>query len=436
MRRICWIASGVVAAACGRSPLIVTGGDTGEDGANGDERGAPPDGNDGRPLDDDDGADDGSFVDEPGPDVPSDTPPDPSCGNGKIDPGELCYLPHVGYPSRIDPCALAIADLNNDGHLDVAVPNSDFGHLEAPENYASILLGDGAGRLGDPIPFLAGGDYAVGISIGDVDNDGMQDLIVANNDAGTINVLRAMTPGVYGAPSEHAAGVSPVMTAVADIDGDGDVDVATTGNGSSEVIVRVSRGDGTFAPSRSYAIDGPWEVVLADFSGDGLADMAATDSYANQVIVWLGGGDGTFTTSGALATGGVPYGLVAVDLDENGRLDLVTANREGSISVFVTDADWNLQRLDDVSVGAAPHSIASGDFDMDGRVDVAAADDALNVVHVVLGNGKGEFEPAALYSVGAKPSNLRVGDLNEDGVLDLVTSDQLSNTVGVLLSNP
>ena len=73
---------------------------------------------------------------------------------------------------------------------------------------------------------------------------------------------------------------------------------------------------------------------------------------------------------------------------------------------------------------------------MDGRPDAAIADDYQQVVHVAIGDGKGDFVPAAMYISGVLPSNVRVGDLNEDGVPDLLTSDQLSNEVGVILSNP
>src|SRR5262245_37573555 len=120
MRGVGWITVGLVVGACGRSPFLIDEGPSSND--DGDDRGdAPVDDDergDGREDDDEAGdeIDDGVFVMPP--DVPSDTPPDPSCGNGKIDPGELCYLPRVGYPSRIDPCALALGDLNDDGHLD------------------------------------------------------------------------------------------------------------------------------------------------------------------------------------------------------------------------------------------------------------------------------------------------------------------------------
>jgi hypothetical protein len=438
MRGAGWIAVGLglVTSACGRSPLLVDDGQSADDRADGaDDPDVFDDGNDDRDDDDDDDdGDDGSFV--PPPDVPGDTEPDPSCGNGVIDPGELCYLPRIGFPSRIDPCALAIGDLNDDGHLDVVVPNSDFGHVEHPDNFASVLLGDGTGVLGDPIPFLAGGDYAVGISIADLDNDGRDDLVVANNEAATLNVLRGVGPADFGSPSPMPVGDSPVMSALADLDQDGFLDVATTINGGYEVYVARGRGDGTFHSATTYGVVAPWELVLADLDGDGIVDMAANNSYEASVKLWRGAGDGNFFEWQTIGVGVTPLGLAAADLDGDGRMDLLSANQgDATIWVYLNDGS-TMTAMAPVPLGYGPRSIAVADLDMDGRLDIAVADDYMEVVHVAVGDGKGELVPAALYGSGVLPSNVRVGDLNEDGVPDLLTSDQLSNEVGVILSNP
>jgi len=441
MRRIAWFAMGVVVSACGRSPLLIADDGIADEAGEGDERGGAERGNDGRP-DDDDEDDDDDVVDEggafvPPPDLPQDTVPDPSCGNGVIDPGELCYLPRIGFPSRIDPCAIAVGDLNDDGHLDVVVPNSDFDHLEAPDNYVSVLLGDGDGNLGAPIPFLAGGDYAVGVSIADLDGDGIDDLVVANSDARTLTLLRGTGPAVFGTNGSIEVGDSPVMAALADLDFDGDLDIAVTNAASHEVHVSRGYGTGAFGPATAYPVSSPWELVIVDISGDGRPDIASTSDEG--ITLLYAEDDGEFSDAGALTTGLSPLGLVAADLDGNGWPDLVSANAIGSLSVWMSHGSNDLESRPEVPVGSAPRSIAPGDFDMDGKLDLAIADDGHpgnDVVHIVQGNGAGDLQAVAVYTVGDTPSNVRAGDFNEDGVLDLVTSDQYSNEVGMLLSNP
>jgi hypothetical protein len=314
----------------------------------------------------------------PQPDVPTDTPPDPTCGNGKIDPGELCYLPRVGYPSHIHPCGVALADVDNDGHTDMVATNDVVSQI-------SVIRNAGALSFGAPIPI--------------------------------------------------EVGAMPVMSTLADIDNDGDLDIATTNNTSNKIRVTLGHGDGTFDPPTSYSVSGPWEPLFADINADGILDMLATTQNDSQIYVWFGAGNGTFVVSGGLATDTTPMGVVAVDLDANGWADLLSANYVGTITVYLADGVGGLKRLDDVAAGGALWSITSGDFNSDGLVDVAVADE-LNAVHILIGDGKGGLESKATYGVGIQPSSVRPGDLNEDGVPDFATSDQLSNEVGVLLSNP
>ena len=134
------------------------------------------------------GEDEDASASEPGRDD-ADAPPFDGCGDGVIVPGELCFLPQVTFASRIDPCSIDIGDLDDDGHLDVAVPNSDFQHAEAPDNYASVLYGDGRGNLSAPEPWLAGGDFAVGLAIGSFDDDGIDDLAVANQLSDNVGLI-------------------------------------------------------------------------------------------------------------------------------------------------------------------------------------------------------------------------------------------------------
>lgn len=100
MRRLAWLGIGF-ALACGRSGFEFPEAGTASLGGDGSDGGGG--GHDGSDAPSDDAQDDG-FVFVPEPDLPAMAP---SCGNGVIDPGELCYLPSIEYASRIDPCARA-----------------------------------------------------------------------------------------------------------------------------------------------------------------------------------------------------------------------------------------------------------------------------------------------------------------------------------------
>ena len=76
-----------------------------------------------------------------------------------------------------------VADLNNDGFLDVATTRSEF-HGDLLE----VLLGNGDGTFKGPLDFQMG-DEAGAIAIGDFNRDGFRDLAVANSYAARIALL-------------------------------------------------------------------------------------------------------------------------------------------------------------------------------------------------------------------------------------------------------
>src|SRR5262249_25663626 len=88
----------------------------------------------------------------------------------------------TGLPSRsfgqclIDRADLKIGDFNNDGHLDVVVAYPTI----SGNNGLAVLLGDGRGGLGPPRTFPVG-RYPRSVTVGDFNNDGNLDLVVAGS---------------------------------------------------------------------------------------------------------------------------------------------------------------------------------------------------------------------------------------------------------------
>jgi large repetitive protein len=84
---------------------------------------------------------------------------------------------------------------------------------------------------------------------------------------------------------------------------------------------------------------------------------------------------------------------------------------------------------------ASPTSVAVGDVNGDGRPDLVITTKNSGKVTVMLGDGKGGFGAAVLYSAGNNPGNALLADLNADGKLDLVVTDSATGAVDVLLGN-
>ncbi|MEM6990773.1 MAG: VCBS repeat-containing protein [Myxococcota bacterium] len=410
-------------AACGRTGFGPTD-DILEGGA--DEGPAPM-------VDPDDEA--GDDRPEPDPELPPPVDME-GCGNGIVEEGELCYLEMVVFPSRIDPCAIDVGDLDGDGHVDIAVPNSDFEHAESADNFASVLYGDGQGNLSDPSGFLAGGDFAVGITIADFDNNDIDDLAITNSEALEATVLLGLGERSFGQPRRLSMGPEPTIAAAGDLNADGNMDLAVTTAGANSVMVALGFGDGSFADAVEYQrAMTPWDVEMLDIDNDGALDLLVTDrDYADVEVFW-GDGTGALLPGDPIAAGDFPKGLTVADFNGDGWPDLVTADIGGA-TVLINESEGSFWRSAPIEAGSDPREVAVADFDNNGSLDLAILASGSEDITFAVDVGDYEYAYADLKEVGTLPSGIRAADFNEDGVPDLAVSNQLDNTVGLILSNP
>ncbi len=100
------------------------------------------------------------------------------------------------FPAGPAPVALAVGDINGDGRPDLAVANNPY--YASTTQLASVLLN--GTPPGSPSPFflpqqvfpVANGADAVALA--DLNDDGKLDMIVANRTDGNISVLQNLTP--------------------------------------------------------------------------------------------------------------------------------------------------------------------------------------------------------------------------------------------------
>ena len=157
-----------------------------------------------------------------------------------------------------------------------------------------MLLGNGSGGF-TPAP---GSPFAVGSSpasvlVGDVNGNGLQDLVTANFDSNNVTVLLGNGSGGFtpAAGSPFAVGTSPFSVEAGDFNGDGVQDLVTANYGSNNITVLTGDNTGAFtaAPISPFAVGAsPLSVAVGDFNGDGIEDLATADNGSNRVTVVLG----------------------------------------------------------------------------------------------------------------------------------------------------
>src|SRR5271170_1487836 len=136
------------------------------------------------------------------------------------------------------PQAVAIADVNDDGHPDIVVLSEYSG--ESFQSRVWVFLGDGAGNFGTGIETSLD-EYADGLAVGNLNGDSFPDLALASC-CGFANteVWAGNGNGTFSGPTELPVGISSSFPILADINGDNKLDLLVATGDAIETLLNVS----------------------------------------------------------------------------------------------------------------------------------------------------------------------------------------------------
>ncbi|HEY7120418.1 MAG TPA: VCBS repeat-containing protein, partial [Tepidisphaeraceae bacterium] len=362
-------------------------------------------------------------------------------GNGVsiyVNAGNGMFGSPTTYSAASQPAAVTAADLNGDGRPDLAVANSGSGNVSVLLNTATGI--GGAPAFGAVTNYPTGATQASGIAAADLNGDGHLDLAVSNKGAANVSVFLNSGGGVQGPVTfatavKYGVGTSPNAIIAANVDGDANIDLVTANTGSNNIsVLRNTAGTGVFGAAQSLAVGGPaYSVVSGDVNADGHTDLVAgvtltpTGLSANaSAVVLPGAGNGAFgtATGWALGVGGGQVSIAVADVNSDAHSDLLSANFDvHCVSVALNAGDGTFVTGRSLGLTSPPVDALWADMNRDGKPDLVTAGANLGgSVTIVLNQGNGQFAPAVGYSISADLHGLTVADVTGDDWPDVIAT--------------
>jgi hypothetical protein len=336
----------------------------------------------------------------------------------------------VNIPVGWSPYTLALADFNNDTHLDIVTAN--YGDFSNDDVNVTVLTNDGSGNFG------VVNNYIVGLkprSVGamDVNGDNFPDIVCTHPTENDISVLMNDEMGGFDDLTTFPVDYRPDFLDLGDIDGDNDNDIVFTVGDEGKLVVMKNDFFGNFSFDNYFVIGYDWgnynRIKLADLDSDGDLDAVVPIYDDSIVYVLMNDGDGGFRTSYKYPSGRGPWSITIGDVNLDGNIDFATCENypptqpspPGRVSIFYNQGNGWFNLLFKYHTSSSPEMIDLGDIDNDGDLDVATVNYQTATATIYFNRGDGSYGFETEYSTYSWPNSVRLGDVNADGYLDLVT---------------
>jgi hypothetical protein len=233
-------------------------------------------------------------------------------------------------------------DYDRDGFLDVFISNympTRFNELYHNDQHGNFT------KVDDGVLSVSSSD-AVGSTWADYDNDGNMDLFIPNNRNGKNQLFHNDGAGKFTEVKNMVIvtdGGYSVGSCWGDIDNDGDLDLFVANASNQNNYLYINTGNGTFSKNTISVVTNDkghsHGCSFVDIDNDADLDLYVTNDQGFKFL-YLNDGTGNFTKkSNELVTAdyGKSFGQSWCDMDHDGDLDLVVATHSKQLNKVFTN---------------------------------------------------------------------------------------------------
>ncbi|MDD5529900.1 MAG: FG-GAP-like repeat-containing protein [bacterium] len=349
----------------------------------------------------------------------------------------LNFASYVAHSVGSSPEVVAIGDVNNDELNDVVLGTSFY--FDSLNDYkVFVFIQDSAGNLKSPVKY-DGGDIT-SMDIGDLNADGLQDIVIGHDDS--VGIFFQDSSGICPMVSYYS-GASVNGVKIGNLNNDTLLDIAVCHWNEDSIRIFIQKPYGIFDSSVAYhtANAGYDEIDIGDVTGDGLEDVVYMrgSSTNDNFEVFAQDSTGSLKSPVSYDLGDEnTHGVAVKDINNDGKKDIVTSyggNKPTSnIAVWLQDSSGVLQNPPvSYSCNDCPEPVEIADLDNDNLNDVIVANGGWNTLSIYLQNDSNNLSSyinvVIPYASHYKPEGLAVGDINNDNKPDIAIADYLNGLV-------